>query len=248
MNQGFILMHRQLIEWEWYNHIPCKVLFLHCLLRANHTHGKWRGHAYKRGEFITSIQSLSTESGLTIKQTRNALEILVNSGELGKVSTAVNTLITVTNYDKFQSEGKERANERAKVGQSEGKGRAKVGQQINNEINENNVNNETKEITPPVGETFDFKKELISLGVNNQVASDFMILRKSKKAVNSNTAFSMLKKEIEKSNKPAQQCIEISILRNWQTYKHEWDKPAPNSFTANPIRSNPPKSHADFLK
>lgn len=152
MNHGFILLHRQLLDWEWYDHIPTKVLFIHCLLRANHSAGRWRGQSYKRGEFITSLNSLVIETGLTPKQVRNSIENLVESGELGKVSTSLNTLISVTNYEKYQSEGKRKAHEKTHEGQGKGTRGAHEGQQINNNNNNNNDNNENNDI--PAWEDF----------------------------------------------------------------------------------------------
>ena len=141
MNQGFILLHRQLLDWEWYDHIPTKVLFIHCLLRANHTAGRWRGQAFKRGEFITSLNTLVIETGLTAKQVRTALDNLVESGELGKQTSNLNTLISVINYEKYQSKGTRKGKRGANEGQTEGKRRATD----NNDNNDNNDKNE-KEI------------------------------------------------------------------------------------------------------
>ena len=231
MNQGFILLHRQLLDWEWYDHLPVKVLFIHCLLRANHSSGKWRGHTFKRGEFITSIQSLATDSGLTIKQVRNALEILVNSGELGKVTTSVSTLISVTNYDKYQSEGKPKGKARASEGQSKGKRRANEGQQINNENNENNEENENKDI-PASG--FDFLTSLIDLGVDKQVANDWMKVRAKLKASNTLTAFKKISAEIEKSGRDANWCITKAVEKNWRGFEAGWIEPEPIKKSAYP--------------
>ena len=137
MNQGFILLHRQLLDWEWYDHIPTKVLFIHCLLRANHTDGKWRGQAFKRGEFITSLNTLVNETGLTAKQVRIALDNLVKTGELGKQTTHVNTLISVINYEKYQDRGTQKGKEGAKKGQRRGKEGA-TDKEYNNDNNDNN--------------------------------------------------------------------------------------------------------------
>lgn len=223
MNQGFILLHRQLLDWEWYDHIPTKVLFIHCLLRANHSAGRWRGQPYKRGQFITSLNTLVTETGLTSKQVRTAIDNLVESGELGKASTSLNTLISVTNYEKYQSKGTPKDKLKANEGQSKGKRRANEGQQINNEINDNNEINETNNNTgkPKI---FNFKNELINLGINEQTAADYIAQRNKKRASNTETALNMLKKEIAKSGKTAQDCIEVAIERGWIGYKHEWDK------------------------
>lgn len=132
-SNGWIQLHRQLLNWEWYNHIPTKVLFIHCLLRANHTDSNWRGQKVKRGQFITSISNLSNETGLSEKQIRNALKNLEKTGEVGKQSTRQNSIITIVSYDNYQTKGEQRANE----GQTRGKQRA-------TDNNDNNNNNEKK--------------------------------------------------------------------------------------------------------
>ena len=54
MKGDFIKLYRQLTNWEWYIDIPCKVLFLHCLLKANFTAGKFEGREIPAGSFVTS--------------------------------------------------------------------------------------------------------------------------------------------------------------------------------------------------
>ena len=54
MKGDFIKLYRQLTNWEWYIDIPCKVLFLHCLLKANFTAGKFEGREIPAGSFETS--------------------------------------------------------------------------------------------------------------------------------------------------------------------------------------------------
>ena len=46
-------------------------------------------------------------------------------------------------------------------------------------------------------DTFSFKNELLSICQNEKLVNDFLLVRKSKKMVNSETAFNILKKEIE---------------------------------------------------
>jgi hypothetical protein len=71
---------------------------------------------------------------------------------------------------------------------------------------------------------FNFKSNLVSLGLDEQIANDYLKVRKAKKGVNSKTAFDMLISEVKKSNKPISECIKLCIERNWITYKAEWDK------------------------
>lgn len=140
-NGGFIVVYRDILQWEWYTDVNTAHLFIHCILKANHADANWRGIEIKRGSFITSLQKLSTETGLTVKQVRNSLEKLEKTGEVANCSTSKYRIITVKNYDVYQNEGKQegklRANKRASKGQGEGKVRA-----TNN--NNNNKNNENK--------------------------------------------------------------------------------------------------------
>lgn len=91
-----------MLDWEWYDDINAKVLFIHCLLKANWKDNEWRGNKIKRGSFITSLPSLSKETGLSLQQTRTSLDKLKLTGELTDKPTNKNRYITVTNYDRFQ--------------------------------------------------------------------------------------------------------------------------------------------------
>ena len=99
----FIKLDRNILEWGWYQNVNTKVLFLHCLLRANWKPGVWKGQKYERGEFITSIKSLADETGLTEQTVRTALKNLKLTGELTNKTTSKYSVITVNNYDKYQS-------------------------------------------------------------------------------------------------------------------------------------------------
>lgn len=141
----YIKIFRKMINWEWYTDINTKVLFLHCLLRANWKPGRWKGIQYERGQFITSLSSLSAETGLSIKMVRTALNHLIMTGEItsegqGK-GKGQNRIITVLNYDSYQITGKQEADE----GQSSGNLGAKQGQQYKNIKNNKEYKEESEE-------------------------------------------------------------------------------------------------------
>ena len=69
---------------------------------------------------------------------------------------------------------------------------------------------------------FDFKAELIKIGVSEQVAADFISVRRDKKATNTVTAFNAIRREILKANKPADTCIGYAVERGWKGFKSEW--------------------------
>lgn len=99
---GFIALYRSLLEWEWYRNTNVKTLFLHCLLRANWKPKKWQGKEIPRGSFVTSRESLAKEVGLSVQETRTALNKLISTNELTKQATRGYTVITVVNFDKYQ--------------------------------------------------------------------------------------------------------------------------------------------------
>jgi hypothetical protein len=109
--QGFIKLHREILEWEWYGDHKMLALFIHCLLKANHQQRPWRGYTIERGEFITSLDNLSRETGLTKKEVRNCLKKLEKTGEVGTRSSSQNTRVTVNKYNDYQEMGTPKAHE-----------------------------------------------------------------------------------------------------------------------------------------
>lgn len=103
MNTGFILLYRQITEWEWYQNPNTFRVFLHCLLMANFVDGRFEGKEIKRGQFVTSLPSLSAQTSLSIRQVRVALDHLILTGELTSKAYPKFRVITVVNYDKYQN-------------------------------------------------------------------------------------------------------------------------------------------------
>jgi hypothetical protein len=99
---GWIKLYRKFTNWEWFKDINTCHLFIYCLLKANIKDTTWRGQAIKRGQFITSLNSLSHETGLTIRQVRTALEKLEMTNELTNLSSPQNTVITIKKYNQYQ--------------------------------------------------------------------------------------------------------------------------------------------------
>ena len=103
MNAGFILLYRQITEWEWYQNPNTFRVFLHCLLMANFTDGRFEGKEIKRGQLVTSLPSLADQTKLSIRQVRVALDHLIMTGELTNKSYSKFRVVTVVNYDKYQN-------------------------------------------------------------------------------------------------------------------------------------------------
>ena len=99
---GFITLHRSLLEWEWYNDVNVKTLFIHCLLKANWEDKNWQGNLIKRGSFVTSVSMLSQELKLTNQKVRTVLEKLKKTNEIFVKTTNKFTVITIVKYSDYQ--------------------------------------------------------------------------------------------------------------------------------------------------
>jgi len=102
VNKGFIQLHRSLLEWEWYDDKNTKILFLHCLLKANYKDKNYRGKTIKRGSFLTGRDVLANELGLSIQQIRTSLTKLKSTNEITIKSSSQGTIIEVVKYNDYQ--------------------------------------------------------------------------------------------------------------------------------------------------
>lgn len=99
---GWIKIFRTMLEWEWYDDINVKIVFLHLLLKANFEDKKWKGINIKRGDLITSYGNLADELGLTSMQVRTAIQKLKSTNEITTKTTNKYTLITLLKYSNYQ--------------------------------------------------------------------------------------------------------------------------------------------------
>lgn len=99
---GWISLYRKFLDWQWYDYPTVKIVFLHCLLSANHKPAKWRDLTIKRGQLITSYEKLAAHNGLSIQQVRTAIEKLQSTNEITYQSTSRYSIITIKNYNLYQ--------------------------------------------------------------------------------------------------------------------------------------------------
>lgn len=154
INGGFILLHRSLLNWEWYKESTTRTLFIHLLLTVNYEPQPWQGIVIKRGQRVASYGTLASETGLSIRQIRTAIAHLKTTGEVTHTATSKYGLFTVENYDKYQMQGMPNATQT----DSQGVTQATVKRQStdNNGIN-NNKSNKAKEGIN-IGESFSREK------------------------------------------------------------------------------------------
>jgi hypothetical protein len=103
IENGFIKVHRSMLSWEWYDSTEVVRLFLHLLLTANYEPKRWRGVDIERGQRVCSIATLSRETNLSARTVRTCLNKLISTGEVTKQSSPKHTVLSIKNYDLYQS-------------------------------------------------------------------------------------------------------------------------------------------------
>ena len=69
---------------------------------------------------------------------------------------------------------------------------------------------------------FNFKKQLLSLGVDESILNDWMLVRKNKKAANTETAFKRLMVEVQQSGLTINEAVSVAAGENWSGFKAQW--------------------------
>lgn len=138
------------MRWGWYKDNNTKAVFIHLLLKANIKPNYFMGVMIQRGEVATSYNSMAEETGLTVKNVRTAIEHLKSTGELAVKRHSKFSVISIVNYDLYQSQP---ANRTAINRQSSGNQSATI-KEYKNDKNGKNIyararNWEKEESVPP---------------------------------------------------------------------------------------------------
>ena len=141
----FVKLHRSITKWRWYKNQNTKALFIHLMIIANIKDQPFENITVKRGQVITSLASLSSQTGLTMNQVRTALQHLISTKEITSKTTSKYTIITIKNYDEYQKVTKEITNEP----QTDNKQITNKPQQYKKDKNIKNVKNERECKTTP---------------------------------------------------------------------------------------------------
>ena len=141
--KGWIALHRQFTQWEWFDKPEMVQLFIYLLISATHEDMQWRGMDIKRGQMVTSLEKISAATGLSIRTIRTCLSRLKTTSEITCETTNKNTLITICNYGKYQGVENESDKQTDKQSdkQTTNKRQANDKQTTNPIYNNNNNNN-----------------------------------------------------------------------------------------------------------
>ncbi len=133
---GWIKLYYKLQDWEWYQDSKMVHIFLHLLLKARREDGEWKGNQVKRGQVIVGLHSLKRDTGISIQSIRTCLKRFESGGEITRKSTNQFSIITLCNYDKYNT-SEERTNKRVTNEQqtSNNKQEGKEGKEVKHSAN-----------------------------------------------------------------------------------------------------------------
>jgi hypothetical protein len=140
---GWVKLHRIIMDWEWYNDPNMVHLFLHLILSANHKPVKWQGETIEIGQLVTGLNALSEKTGISVQSLRTCLNRLKSTGEITSRSTNKFTIITVCKYECYQSENDDTNNQ---INKPSNKRSTNNQQTINNKQEDKNVRSKEEEV------------------------------------------------------------------------------------------------------
>lgn len=216
---GWIKLHREInSHWVWSNSDYFK-WWVDLLLEANHCSSKVliKGKVYEcqRGQKLYSLETWAKRWGTNKSKVRRFLELLQKDKMIEYKNETQTTRITICKYDSYQgNENESETQTKRKRNESE--------TQTNSIKELNNINNENNEEINNTASPFSFFNSLIDYGFEKKLISDWIKVRKTKKATNTETSFNSFIKEIEKRNCNINEILEFIIIKNWSGFKWSW--------------------------
>ena len=216
----YIKLNRKIKNWEWYTDINTSHFFIYCLLKANWKDAHFQGKEIKRGSFVSSLDKMKLECGLSIQQIRTAINKLQLTGEITNKSYTKYRIITVNNYDQYQSCNKQNNKEDNK--------QVTNNQQTNNkqittieEKKEKKEQEELKNNNPPLSPLGEMVDETGYTKTLKDKLHDWLRYKSEKKQSYKPTGFKTLLKKIDDVVKSAGEqavinAIDASMSNNYQ--------------------------------
>lgn len=112
----WIKLDRNILQWRWYTDANTFRVFVHLLLNANIADHDFRNETIHRGELATSMGHIAESLGISYKNVRTALLHLEMTQEVAIKRQAKYIVISIINYDRYQSNGRQSAGNRQAIG------------------------------------------------------------------------------------------------------------------------------------
>lgn len=103
MNNGWIKISRDIINWEWFDTPGMVQLFIYLLVKANYADREWHDMVIRRGQLVTSVAKISADTGLSTQVVRTCINRLKSTNTITIKTTNKYTIVTINRYDDYQS-------------------------------------------------------------------------------------------------------------------------------------------------
>ena len=103
-NEGFIKLHRKMLDWQWADDCTIFYFFVKLLFMVNYQEKQWHNVTVHRGQTVTSIAGLCEYMQMSRTAVQRCLRCLTETGEItDEVRPNKYRIITVKNYDIYQA-------------------------------------------------------------------------------------------------------------------------------------------------
>ena len=214
IENGYIRLHRTITGWRWYKDGNVLRLWLHLLLNANHEQREFHDSIIGRGEQVTSLKALSESTGLSIQEVRTALGKLKRTGEILVNSNRHFTIVSILNYDKFQSDSADK--QQTVNTQSTNKQ-----QTVNSQSTTSEKEKKAKNTIPPCIPPTSSAEEIPFSGALGDAVRDWLAYkaerRESYKPTGLKSLFSQIERTVKVHGEDAVcDCIRLSMSNGWR--------------------------------
>jgi hypothetical protein len=227
---GWVKLHKKILEWEWYQDSKTLHLFLHLVLNARHKDGSWKGVNLKRGQVVVGVNSLSNSTGISVQSIRTNLKRLVDSGEIITKPTNKFTVVTICKFEDYQGQdvagqqttniqitNEQQATNKQLTTTEEGK-EGKEGKEENN-------NPPAGENVPPKGKPKQNVSEMRPDWISSELWSELISYRKEQKLKITDLALTTIinafRKGIE-AGYSSEECVGEYVSAGWKRFNVDW--------------------------
>ena len=105
VDNSWIKLPRNFVNWSWYHDANMVQLYLYLLLNANVYDVKYNDITIKRGECRVSLNTLSKETGISLQKLRTGLARLQRTKEIEYKKLQNGRIIVLVDFNKFQPIG-----------------------------------------------------------------------------------------------------------------------------------------------
>jgi hypothetical protein len=218
MQRGYIKIWRKLEDSGLLQMHGTLALFMYILMKATHKPTKIGTPIgvieLDRGQYISGRHKLSSAVGLSDREIRTCLARLTELDILTVKTTNRFSIYTIVNYSNYQD--CDQQSDQQTTNKRPADDQQTTTKQTLKHLSIKEENNNTRKSS---------LSKLIDLGVDEQIAKDWLLIRKTKKLPFTETALKQISKEADLANLTFPQVIEICAINNWGGYKSSWPIP-----------------------